>query len=57
MGRKFTSNRIGMNLTMMCDFTNDGTTFEAWVMMQQHLKIGIIYAWINFYNVMIMVEM
>jgi hypothetical protein len=39
--RKFTSNRIGMNLTMMCDFTNDGTTFEAWV-MQQQLKIGIM---------------
>lgn len=42
---KFTSNRIGMNSTMMCDFTNDGTTFEDWD-----------YAWINFYNV-IMVEM
>ncbi len=41
MMRKFTSNRIGMNLTMMCDFTNDGTTFEAWV-MQQQLKIGIM---------------
>jgi hypothetical protein len=37
---KFASNRIGMNLTMMCDITNDGTTFEAWV-MQQHLKIDL----------------
>lgn len=53
MGR-FTSNRIGMNLTMMCDFTNDGTTFEAWGDATTFEDWD--YAWINFYNVII-VEM
>jgi hypothetical protein len=40
-GKNSLAIELGMNLTMMCDFTNDGTTFEAWV-MQRHLKIGII---------------